>query len=115
MEGEIFLSGAGLSHWQRKPGSSSGWSDRFEQGLHRRSSASMLDSASIFALLPQDLDGFDRPCPHAGPPLRCDSASPEADGLKSPGLRRWRAEAAAGSSHPGLWKRRTSTSRVERP
>jgi len=99
MEGEISSAEAGLSTGSGTTGSSSGWSDRFEQGLHPAIERFNASIGFDLALLPQDLDGS---IAHARMLGRCGVISlAEADGLIA-GLEAVRAEAAAGSFNPGL-------------
>ena len=80
-------------------GSASGWSDRFEQGLHPAIERFNASIGFDLALLQEDLDGS---IAHARMLGRCGVLAPgEADQLIT-GLEQIRAEAAAGGFNPGL-------------
>jgi len=94
MAGEKAAAAAGVTG-----GTASGWSDRFEQGLHPAIERFNASIGFDLALLPQDLDGS---IAHARMLGSCGVISlAEADGLIA-GLEAVRAEAAAGSFNPGL-------------
>ena len=80
-------------------GSGSGWSDRFEEGLHPSIERFNASIGFDITLLQQDLDGS---VAHARMLGRCDLISPQESEQLIEGLETIRQEAAAGDFNPGL-------------
>ncbi|MEB3201037.1 MAG: argininosuccinate lyase [Synechococcaceae cyanobacterium] len=80
-------------------GSASGWSDRFEQGLHPAIERFNASIGFDITLLQEDLDGS---VAHARMLGRCGVISEEEAGRLIAALEQVRAEAAAGTFRPGL-------------
>ena len=80
-------------------GSGSGWSDRFEEGLHPSIERFNASIGFDITLLQQDLDGS---VAHARMLGRCELISTQESGQLIEGLETIRREAAAGAFNPGL-------------
>ena len=80
-------------------GSGSGWSDRFEEGLHPSIERFNASIGFDITLLQQDLDGS---VAHARMLGRCDLISAQESEQLIEGLETIRREAAAGEFNPGL-------------
>ena len=80
-------------------GSGSGWSDRFEEGLHPSIERFNASIGFDITLLQQDLDGS---VAHARMLGRCDLISAQESEQLIEGLETIRREAAAGAFNPGL-------------
>ena len=80
-------------------GSGSGWSDRFEEGLHPSIERFNASIGFDITLLQQDLDGS---VAHARMLGRCDLISAQESEQLIEGLETIRQEAAAGDFNPGL-------------
>ena len=80
-------------------GSGSGWSDRFEEGLHPSIERFNASIGFDITLLQQDLDGS---VAHARMLGRCELISPQESEQLIEGLETIRREAAAGEFNPGL-------------
>ena len=80
-------------------GSGSGWSDRFEEGLHPSIERFNASIGFDITLLQQDLDGS---VAHARMLGRCDLISAQESEQLIEGLETIRQEAAAGEFNPGL-------------
>ena len=80
-------------------GSGSGWSDRFEEGLHPSIERFNASIGFDITLLQQDLDGS---VAHARMLGRCDLISAQESQQLIEGLETIRQEAAAGDFNPGL-------------
>ena len=80
-------------------GSGSGWSDRFEEGLHPSIERFNASIGFDITLLQQDLDGS---VAHARMLGRCELISPQESEQLIEGLETIRREAAAGAFNPGL-------------
>ena len=80
-------------------GSGSGWSDRFEEGLHPSIERFNASIGFDITLLQQDLDGS---VAHARMLGRCDLISAQESEQLIDGLETIRQEAAAGDFNPGL-------------
>ena len=80
-------------------GSGSGWSDRFEEGLHPSIERFNASIGFDITLLQQDLDGS---VAHARMLGRCDLISAQESEQLIEGLETIRREAAAGDFNPGL-------------